>query len=131
MIKREDIKVGQEIWFKAPYVDVNSGIITGIIEHVETPKNKETYVTLNGTNDTFGCTNAHIKDCYPTKKALLDGLNAESDAKTKEYCESIQTINDLVKFCYDHNFSAEEYTDWEAKKAAEIRAKELLGIDLV
>lgn len=131
MMKKEDLKIGQEIWFKAPYVDVNSGIVTEIREHVKTPKGEEIYAMLNGTRDTFGSTGARINDCYPTKEALLNGLKAESNNKVKEYCNSIQTVEDLVQFCYDHNMSGEEYTDWEAKKAARIRAKELLGIDLV
>ena len=130
MMKKEDIKVGQEVWFKATYADVNSGVVTEIREHVKTPKGEEIHVMLNGTRDTIGSMGARIKDCYPTKEALLDGVKAESDSKIEKYCESIQTVEDLVRFCYDHNMHAEEYTDWEAQKAAQIRAKELLGIDI-
>lgn len=123
MIK--NIKVGQEVWFKATWVDVNSGIVTEICDG-----DAKGYVMLKGTRDTSGSTGAKIKDCYPTKEALLAGLQTEYDKAVKDYCDSIQTVEDLVRFCYDHNFSAEEYTNWEAKRAAEIRAKDLLGISL-
>lgn len=121
----KNIKIGQEVWFKATWTDVNSGIVTEICEG----KTKG-YVMLKGTRETTGTTGAKIKDCYPTKTELLDALRKEFDDKVKAYCESIKTIEDLVRFCYDHNMSAEEYTDWEAAKAAKIRAKEMLGIEL-
>lgn len=129
-MKKHEIVIGQEVWFKAAYVGINSGVVTEIREHVKTPKGEETYVMLNGTRDTIGSMGACIKDCYPTKESLLNSIKAESDSKLKKYCESIQTVEDLVRFCYNHNMTAEEYTDWEAQKAAQIRAKELLGIDL-
>ena len=51
-------------------------------------------------------------------------------AKTenKNVCK---TIEDLVQFMYDNTVScADEYTDWNARRAARERAKELLDIDL-
>lgn len=129
-MRKEDIKVGQEIWFRTSYADVNSGIVTEIWESAKALKGKETYIMLTGTRDTRGSMTARIKDCYPTKEALLSELKATSDAKVKEYYESIWTVEDLVRFCYNHNMRAEEYTDWEAQKAAKLRTKELLDIDL-
>lgn len=121
----KNIKVGQEVWFKSTWTSVNSGIVTEICDG-----KAEGYVMLKGTRETYGSTGAKIDDCYTTKEELLQALQAEHDNKVKNYCQSIQTVEDLVRFCYDHNFTAEEYTDWEAKKAAEIRAKELLDITL-
>lgn len=119
------IKIGQEIWYKTSYVDVNSGIIKEI--HNEKERG---YVIVNGTHETYGTQGVLLENCYPTKEALLQALQIDFDNKVKTFCDSIQTINDLVKFCYDHNMNAEEYTEWEAHKAAQIRAKELLNIDL-
>lgn len=120
-----NVKIGQEIWYKTSYVDVNSGIIKEI--HNEKGHG---YVIVNGTRKTYGTQGVKLENCYPTREALLQALQVDFDNKVKTFCDSIQTINDLVKFCYDHNMSAEEYTEWEARKAAQIRAKELLNIDL-
>lgn len=121
----ENIKVGQEVWFKDTYTDVNSGVVTEICTG-----EAEGYVKIKGTGDTFSTGGTKIKNCYPTKQALLDALQAGWDAKVAAYKESIRTVGDLVRFCFEHNFSAEEYTDWEARKAAQARAKELLGLEL-
>lgn len=120
-----NVKIGQEIWYKTSYVDVNSGII----KEIHTDKGLDC-VVVKGTHETRGTQGVRLENCYPTKEALLQALQVDFNNKVKTFCESIQTINDLVKFCYDHNMEAEEYTEWEARKAAQIRAKELLNIDL-
>lgn len=119
-------KIGQKVWFRSAYVTVNQGKITEIC----TGK-AEGYVTLKGINDTYGTCGAKLEDCFLTKEELLADKQVKNDARIKRYCEEIKTVNDLVTFMYDNNVScSEEYTDWEAREAARIRAKELLNMDL-
>lgn len=61
---------------------------------------------------------------------MLEALRSEYNGKVEKYCSQIKDVKDLVAFCYKHNFSAEEYTEYEAAKAAKIRAKELLDLEL-
>lgn len=61
----------------------------------------------------------------------MDDSKTKRDAKIKKYCERIRTVEDLVQFLYKESMHAEEYPDYNARKAAEIRAKELLDIDLI
>lgn len=120
-----NIRIGKEVWYKATWTDVNSGIVTEICDGKE-----KGYVIVKGTNNTCDINRIKIENCYPTEKDLLEALKAEWDKKINEYCKSIRTVEDLVRFCYSHSFNAKEHTDWKAKKAAELRAKELLNIDL-
>lgn len=56
-------------------------------------------------------------------------INRHNDA-IKTYCDSITDINSLVSFCMNNCVSwADEYTDYEARQAVMIKAKEF-GIEL-
>lgn len=117
----ENVELGQRVWLKTEFVDVNSGSIVEI--------HKEEGI-IEVKLDTLGTVYARTEYCYPIKESLLLSLQQGEEAKIKDYCNSIQTVQDLVRFCYRHNFFAEEYSEPEAKKAAEIRARSLLGTSL-
>lgn len=45
--------------------------------------------------------------------------------------KKIRSVNDLVEFMFNNTVApAEEYTNYDARKAAAIRAEELLGLKL-
>lgn len=46
------------------------------------------------------------------------------------YKDQIKSVEDLVRFMYSHPVSLHAYTDYNARLAASVMAKELLGIDL-
>ncbi len=118
-------KIGTEVWYKSTWCDVNSGVITGF--HNKHPD----YVTIKGIRDTYGTQNCLISNCYSTKQALLDALHNESQNNIASICNEIKTVEDLIRYMYNHTVScAEEYTNWDARKAVSIRANELLGIQL-
>lgn len=121
----ENIKIGQKVYYNMPYNDINAGIVRAI--H---PRGMEDRVEVIGTENTRGTQSVKIENCYKTKEDLMAGLKEAHDKLVQEYCESIQTVEDLVRFCYNHNMSGEEYTEYEAKEAANIKAEELLGITL-
>lgn len=124
-MNKVDIKVGMEVWYEDTYGTVRSGKVTKFYdEHPD-------YVEVKGTRDNYGTQGVKICECYRTKKQLLAGMAAKSDRRFHKFCDQMKTVEDLVRFMYDTTVScAEEYTDWDARRAAAARAKELLGIDL-
>jgi len=69
--------------------------------------------------------------CYPSREAALDAQKAENERIRNKYRAQIQTVEDLVRFMYDHNVScSEEYTNWNARQIAREKAKELLGLEI-
>ena len=68
---------------------------------------------------------------FLSKEDCIKCYNKNFNDKVVNYCKSISTVEDLVTFMFNHCVScAEEYTDWEAREACQIKAKELLGLDL-
>lgn len=58
-------------------------------------------------------------------------MKQKTENIVKEYKDSIKDVNDLIRFMYNENVAtAEEYTDWNARRAAKERTLELLGIEL-
>lgn len=122
---RTDVKIGQRVWFYMEY----AGICSGIVEKVMDGPEGRVKVDMDGFK-IKAIQNVRLERCYPDEESLREALQREHDEKVWAYCDSIKTVENLVRFCYEHNFCAEEYTDYEAAKAARIRAKELLGLEL-
>lgn len=122
---KSEIKIGMEVWFENNWDTICSGKVTKFYD--EAPE----YVEIKGTRETYGTMGAKIANCYLTKEELLAALQTQSNQRQAEYCAAIKDVNDLVRFMYENNVCcAEEYTNWDARRAAKTRAKELLGIDL-
>lgn len=122
---RTNVKIGQRVWFYVEY----TGICSGIVEKVMDGPERCVKVDMDGF-EIKAIQNVRLERCYPDEESLREALQREHDEKVRAYCDSIKTVENLVMFCYEHNFWAEEYTDYEAAKAARIRAKELLGLEL-
>ena len=68
---------------------------------------------------------------FKDKESAMRALEDSHGARVKEYCSRIDSVEDLVRFAYDEVVStAEEYTNWDARKAYAVMAKKLLGIRL-
>lgn len=66
------------------------------------------------------------KDLFKTEAEAKDEVKRRHDDSVKQYMSEITDVNSLVSFCLNHCVaSAEEYTDWNAREAVEIKAKEL------
>lgn len=76
-----------------------------------------------------GSTGAKLSDCWPSKEACLDAARRKAELETKEYLDSIKTVDDLVRFMYHADINS-EFPNCEAKTAIQAKAKELLGIEL-
>lgn len=118
----KNIQIGQKVWFKSRYSSINSGTVTEI-----GMENNIDYVRVKCDTGTMG---AKITDCYESLEELKDANRRETEAKVSAYCSQIQSVEDLVKFMYEKPLNGDEYIDYEAKAAVEIRASELLGLDL-
>lgn len=121
-----ELQLHQEVWFPTTYVDVNSGIVEGFIS-----VRSEQRVKVEGTRDTFGTFCPKLSECFTSEKELLEYLQHKSNSKVKEYCSQLTDLESVLRFMYSkHVACAEEYTDWEARRAVRQRVKELFGIDL-
>lgn len=124
----KDIKIGQEIWFAHPHGPVGSGIVKNIFTGL-TALNHPDYLVVKGTRKTSGTGNVFPENCFATEKELTDYLAKQDETKINKYCNSIKNIDDLVRFCLIH-LNTNDCVEREIYRAAEIRANELLGIDI-
>lgn len=117
--KKDSIQKGSHVWYFDYYDNLQSNTVTDI-QTLE----GQTYAIFNGT----GC---KLEDAYLSKQACLDAKQRSDEAEIEAIKAKIQTVEDLVRYMYNNVVScAEEYTNWNARKAVAIRAKELLNIDL-
>lgn len=135
MIKKEDVKIGQEVWF---YEKWSGSYCKGKViefyydsnDSLSKEELKLVGVKINGVGDFIGSTCRAFENIYLTKKDLVKAIEDKNKSIVNKYISQIQTVEDLVKFMYDSPLNAEEYTDYNARKASKIMAKELLNIDL-
>lgn len=114
-----DFKVGDLVWFD--YFD--------FIYSAHIVKIKGDLAHLKWTRG--GSNIMRLTKLYRTREDCLNAIEENSKLAIQNYKSQIITIEDLVKFMYENCVAcAEEYTDWDARKAAAERANELLNIDL-
>lgn len=71
-----------------------------------------------------------LNDVY-TSKEECKVANSIRTSNSREYLSMINSVEDLIKFLYTHNVCDKMgYIDYEARSVAQIKAKELLGLDL-
>lgn len=117
----KDIKLGQTIWFSTAYEPINCGTVSGI----SMSTHGEMAVTIRENSIIIPACK-----CYDTEEELKNVLKQEFDKRVQDYCDEISDVKALVAFCFAHNMAAEEYTNYEARQAAQIRAKDLLDLTL-
>lgn len=96
-----------------------------------TSKVPDGYLKLDGIDGNYGSQYEHMKNCYPSREALVEAANAEIAAEAADILESIHDVKDLVRYLYDNNVTpGEEYTNYAGRAAVREAAKKFLGIDL-
>ena len=117
-------RVGQIAWFEEHW----SGTPTKC--KIETVSERTANIkALDGARGNY--TNMPLDRLFTTKQELLDAMHDKSNKHVASIKASIQTVEDLVRYMYDHVVAnAEEYTDYDARRAVRERARELLNIDL-
>lgn len=128
---KKEFNIGDKIWFCQKYGGVVKATILDFRKTMNYRKRDEeiTYAAVK-TEDGMN-TGVLLSDMYESKNACLRTCEAKTENIVKEYKDSIKDVNDLIRFMYNENVAtAEEYTDWNARRAAKERTLELLGIEL-
>lgn len=127
MIKINDIKINQKVWFKESWTErIVCGFVSEITRHSD---NEEHIIKVKGKSyleDSFiGITHQLPNNLFTTKEEAIAAAKKESQDWVDDYKKEITDIASLVAFPLSHTFYAEEYTDYEAIRAYRERAKEL------
>lgn len=121
----QNFKSGDYVYFIDNYNNNHEGEIFNILSPL---KNKMVFYSIKTRYGTF---TVPIYDIFKTKEDRDQVRIKRYNKKVQEYCEKINDITDLVFFMFGHNVAfAEEYTDWEAREAARIKANQF-GINLI
>lgn len=122
-MKREDIKIGDTVWYRTRCGWTGEGTVTAINIINEGEYKGTLYAFID---DDGGIECVKLSDIFSTEEELI------SDSK-KRFAESVKNVNDLVRFLYNHmihSIEEYEYIEGDVRQAVRWRAKELLGIDL-
>lgn len=121
----QNFKSGDYVYFIDNYNNNHEGEIFNILSSL---KDKMVFYSIKTRYGTF---TVPIYDIFKTKEDRDQVCIKRYNKKVQEYCEKINDITDLVFFMFGHNVAfAEEYTDWEAREAARIKANQF-GINLI
>lgn len=125
-------KIGQKVWFREMWSGcIHSAKITELGETEVSAKDPKKYPYAELAWDDGGNSGCLLKDLYATKSELVSALKKESEDRINKIKSEIHDVNGLVRFMYDNCVaSAEEYTDWDARRAVREIAKEMLGLEL-
>lgn len=126
MMNKNDVKIGDKIWFQENWTDrITYGIVAKI---------SDDGVRLDGVmrdnNSFIGQSGTTWDNAYRTKNDAIKGVNEKDNALVAEYKALMPDIKGLVQFALNHNtHQCEEYTDECAIRAYKERAKELGVLD--
>ena len=121
----QNFKSGDYVYFIDNYNNNHEGEIFNILSSL---KDKMVFYSIKTRYGTF---TIPVYDIFKTKEDRDQVRIKRYNKKVQEYCEKINDITDLVFFMFGHNVAfAEEYTDWEAREAARIKANQF-GINLI
>ena len=121
----QDFKPGDYVYFIDNYDNNYEG------EILDVSSSSEHMMVFYSIKTRYGTFVVPIYNIFKTKEDREQARVKRYNRKVQEYCEKINDIVDLVFFMFDHNVApAEEYTDWEAREAARIKANQF-GINLI
>ena len=80
-------------------------------------------------NNTGGTTQHLLSNLYKTRKECLEIIHYYDERDKNSYRSQIKSLEDLIRFMYEHNFRGED-SDLNAKQVAKEKAKAFLEIDL-
>lgn len=119
------VKVGDVVWGMDHYQNLQTGKVRKIFKASSVDGEEKEFVTFG-----IGFV-VPMERVFTSEEDCIKDYQLRSEKKVQEYCDSISTVEDLVKFMYCNCVAcAEEYTDWQAREAVERKAKELLNLNL-
>lgn len=113
-------KIGDKVWWFDPWGTLRWGIIYDMDDHIAA-------IHENGRKGS--CTGSRLDNCWPSEDECRKAEAQRSELQTAEYRESITSVEDLVKFLFEHDVNGED-PNYDAQRAAKERAKELLNLDI-
>lgn len=70
-------------------------------------------------------------DLFPDRKSAQDAVARHKASRYERYASEITDLESAIAFAWSHTVSlAEEYTDWEARRAFGDRVRALTGVAL-
>lgn len=126
MIKINDIKIGQKVWYQEHWSQM---IVWGRVTKITKFDNNEDGIEVTGDiyekGSFVGTTTQPLNNLFATKEEAIAAVKEENQKRVDNYKAEIADIASLVAFPLSHPFGAEEYTNYEAIRAYKERAKEL------
>lgn len=126
-------KIGDKAYFEESWTENIIGgevVEVGMTDATE-KRPSEQFVRIKIEGSRYEKRDQLSSKCYPSREAALAAQISENGAIRNKYRNSIQIVEDLVKFMYNNNVcGSEEYTNWNARQVAREKAAELLGLNL-
>lgn len=123
----QNFKSGDYVYFIDRYDNNLEGTVKDIFYFPNCPTYNNYYII----STRYGSITVVEENIFKTEKERSDALVERHNIQVKEYCDGIKDYKDLIVFMFNHTVScAEEYTDWEAREAARIKANQF-GINLI
>lgn len=121
MINKNDITLGERVWFRETWTE---RIVYGIVDDI---KNDYTVVRGKSSDDDsfIGTLYKMFDNIFTSREQCMQAVKEENDSLVAAYKEEITDVNSLINFPLNHSFGAEEYTDYEAIRAYKEKAAEL------
>lgn len=117
----KNLKVGDWVWFDSGYIEKAQ-----VLELIKSDSG--TKAKLRNTYIPSVCV-MPVKSLYRSERACRQAMQDRSNALINSYTKEIRTVEDLIRFCFDYNIGpCCDIQEHEAREAAKIKAKELLGI---
>jgi len=131
MMTKDDVKIGDIVYSIEPWSGrIAKSQVTEIFAEGVRFKNLS-FVDKDGKyiDRNFGLAGAAWDNLYPTAEEAYEGQKIKDEAAFREFCEQIETVEDLVRFALENELLPEANTQYNARRAYITRAKEL-GFDV-
>lgn len=132
MINKNDVKIDDLVYIVSPHDDYIFGgrveIILGDYVRLEV---YEYYDASGKYNGKCNCKHdVKFENIFANIEGAADAIKRKHSAAVEDYCNEIVDIESMIRFSMNHCLNGEEYTNWDAVKAYQIKAKELFNVDL-
>lgn len=111
------------IWF---YDDlyVYQGRVERVVDNVKEPYYIVKVISMDGKTSIFGGTQGCSFDkAFSTRKEALRVMETEHKKQVEDYCNQINTVEDLISFMLNHTVCGDEEIDYRAREASIACAK--------
>lgn len=132
MINKNEVKINDLVYIVSPHDDhIFGGRVEIILNDCISIMVYEYYDSYGNYSGKCNCQyKAKSENIFINIEKAVEEIKKNHSAVVESYCNEIVDIESMIKFSMNHCLNGEEYTDWDAVKAYQIRAKELFNVDL-